>query len=47
MLGNSNYFSINSYSSGAGENVSVKITNRSYSGSFDTGRVTIGKVIFN
>jgi two-component system, OmpR family, phosphate regulon sensor histidine kinase PhoR len=39
--GSSNYLSINSYSSDAGTNLRVKITNQSYSGNNDTGRVTI------
>jgi two-component system, OmpR family, phosphate regulon sensor histidine kinase PhoR len=34
------YLSIGSYSSGAGNNFSVRITNQSYSGNFDTGKVT-------
>jgi len=34
------YLSIGSYSSEPGNKISVKITNQSYSGNFDTGRVT-------
>ena len=39
--GSSSYLSINSYSSDAGTNMRVKITNQSFSGSNDTGRLTI------
>ena len=39
--GSSSYLSINSYSSDAGTNMRVKITNQSFSGSNDTGRLTV------
>jgi two-component system, OmpR family, phosphate regulon sensor histidine kinase PhoR len=41
--GTSNSLSINSYSSDSGNKVSVKITNQSYAGNFDTGRMTVGR----
>ncbi len=39
--GSSSYLSINSYSSDAGTNMRVKITNQSFSGGNDTGSLTI------
>ena len=39
--GSSSYLSINSYSSDAGTNMRVKITNQSFPGNNDTGRLTI------
>src|SRR5665648_93589 len=36
----SGYLSIGSYSSGEGNNLSVRITNQSFSGNLDTGKVT-------
>jgi len=43
----SNYLRINSYSSDSGSNLSVKITNQSFPGSFDTGNVTIRNKSFS
>ncbi len=43
VRGTSNYLSINSFGSDSGTNLSVNITNQSYSGSKDTGRLTINK----
>ena len=39
--GSSNYLSINSFSSDAGTNLRVKITNQAYSGNYDTGMVSV------
>ncbi len=39
--GSSSYLSINSYSSDAGTNMRVKITNQSFPGNNDTGKLTI------
>ena len=47
LSGSSNYLSINSYSSDSGANVRVKITNQSYTGSYDTGKVTINDRSFS
>jgi two-component system phosphate regulon sensor histidine kinase PhoR len=41
VRGTSNYLSINSYSSDAGTNLRVNITNQSFSGNNDSGRLTI------
>jgi two-component system, OmpR family, phosphate regulon sensor histidine kinase PhoR len=47
VRGSSNYLSINSYSSDAGTQLRVKITNQSFSGSGDTGSVTINDRSYN
>jgi two-component system, OmpR family, phosphate regulon sensor histidine kinase PhoR len=47
VRGSSNYLSINSYSSDAGTRLRVKITNQSFSGDNDTGRVTINDRSYN
>jgi two-component system, OmpR family, phosphate regulon sensor histidine kinase PhoR len=41
VSGSSNYLTINSNGSGVGTNLRVKITNQSYSGNSDSGKVTI------
>jgi two-component system, OmpR family, phosphate regulon sensor histidine kinase PhoR len=41
VRGSSNYLSINSNNSDSGTNLRVKITNQSFSGNYDTGRITI------
>ena len=41
VRGTSNYLTINSYGSDSGTNLRVNITNQSYSGRSDTGRLTI------
>ena len=41
VRGTSNYLSINSYSSDAGTSLRVNITNQSFSGNNDTGRLTV------
>ncbi|MBK7712917.1 MAG: hypothetical protein IPJ37_19750 [Bacteroidales bacterium] len=46
VRGSSNYLSINSYSSDAGTNLRVNISNQSFSGNSDTGRITINEKSF-
>lgn len=47
VRGSSNYLSINSYSSDAGTQLRVKITNQSFSDNIDTGKVTINNKSYN
>jgi two-component system phosphate regulon sensor histidine kinase PhoR len=47
IRGSSNYLTINSYSSDAGTKLRVKITNQSFSGNEDTGRVTVNDRSYN